>query len=64
VIGNLRRLYNPRTDKWEEHFRFEGAVIEPLTDVAEATVRLLRINTVERVQERASLKSLGRIPRS
>lgn len=31
--GNLARFFNPRQDKWAEHFRLTGAVIEPLTAV-------------------------------
>jgi hypothetical protein len=63
-VGKLTRLYNPRTDSWQDHFRFKGAVIEPLTKVGEATTRLLRMNVDDRVKERAALQSVGRIPRN
>jgi hypothetical protein len=53
-------LFNPRLDRWSDHFRLEGAVIEPLTDEGAATSRLLRLNTVERVAERRALRRLRR----
>ncbi len=36
---------------WSEHFRLDGAVIQPLTAEAEATARLLRFNAAERVTD-------------
>ena len=62
--GSLVSLFNPREDHWGEHVRVRGAVIEPLTGVAEATTRLLRMNAVERVIERGVLQRLGRYPRT
>jgi hypothetical protein len=61
--GALVRLYNPRSDVWRDHFRLDGAVIQPLTTEAEATARLLRFNLAERVRERAVFQKLGRYPR-
>jgi len=62
--GAFVRLFNPRSDRWERHFRLSGAVIEPLTGVAEATSRLLRLHAAERVIERQLLQRLGRYPRA
>lgn len=50
--GGVVRLFNPRPDRWEEHFRLSGAVIQPLTGTGEVTARLLRFNVAERVIER------------
>ena len=61
--GSAVRLFHPRLDRWEEHFRLAGAVIEPLTPTGEATARLLRMNARERVIERQALQRLGRYPR-
>lgn len=61
----LTRLFNPRSDLWKEHFRYLGgdeAVIEPLTEIGEATVRLLGFNDVERRLERCALAEVGRYP--
>ncbi len=60
--GQLVRFYNPRTDVWSDQFRVEGARIEPLTEVAEVTARILGFNDADRVLERARLVGLGRYP--
>ena len=61
--GGLVRLFDPRNDRWDEHFRVEGAVIRSLTRVGEATSMLLRLNTDERIMERKLLQRLGRYKR-
>jgi hypothetical protein len=58
--GETVRLFDPRRDRWEEHFRLDGALIEPISDIGWATVQLLRINALERISERRLLQSLGR----
>jgi hypothetical protein len=61
--GELVRLFNPRLDHWKEHFKFEGAVIQPLSLIGEVTTRLLRLNDAERVVERVRFQGLGTYPR-
>lgn len=56
------RLYNPRSDSWAEHFTFDGIKIAPLTNIAEATVRILKLNDPNRLIERAYLFDIGRYP--
>ena len=56
------RFYNPRTDRWGEHFALDGARIAPLTDIARVTERLLQLNLRERLLERESLRAVGRYP--
>ena len=63
MVGNVVRLFNPRTDTWSQHFRLDGAIVQPLSREADATARLLRLNAAERVIERDILKRLGRYPR-
>ena len=63
ATGNYVRLFHPRQDRWEEHFRIAGAVVEPLTAIGAATTRLLRLNASARVIERQILQSLGRYQR-
>ena len=58
----LVRFYNPRTMRWCEHFHLNGVVIESLTDVGEATIRILQMNTDERILERQVLSRRGRYP--
>jgi hypothetical protein len=60
----LVRLFHPRQDRWEEHFRIAGPVIEPLTDIGAVTAHLLRFNIPARVIERRVLQSLERYRKS
>ncbi len=63
AAGAIVRLFNPRSERWEDHFRLTAAVVQPLTGTGEATARLLRLNAAERVVERNMLQRLGRYPR-
>lgn len=58
----LTRFYNPRTDRWSEHFHLDGEVIRPLTDIGEVTARILGFNTEDRLAERCILISSGKYP--
>ncbi|HWP43715.1 MAG TPA: HNH endonuclease signature motif containing protein [Blastocatellia bacterium] len=60
--GSLVRFFNPRIDRWSDHFRLKGSMIEPLTEVGEATARILRFNSVERTLEREALIEVDRYP--
>jgi hypothetical protein len=58
------RFYNPRKDRWPEHFALsrDGIIIEPLSEIGEATVRIFGFNAEERILERKSLSEIGRYP--
>lgn len=60
--GELIRFFNPRVDKWFEHFRLDGAVTVPLTDIGAVTVKILKMNAEERVLEREVLIERGLYP--
>lgn len=60
--GVITALFNPRTQKWVDHFRLDGGRIEPLTANGRVTVFLLRFNLRRRVSERAELIEIGRYP--
>ena len=60
--NELVQFYNPRTMRWREHFRFNEVVIESLTDIGEATVRILQINHEDQILERRVLYHRGRYP--
>lgn len=60
--GELIRFYNPRTDRWREHFRLNGVVIESLTEIGEATIRILQMNHDDQILERQVLSRHGRYP--
>jgi len=53
------RLFHPRQDVWDAHFECRGAILVGRTLVGEATIRLLQMNTVERVEMRAELHASG-----
>jgi len=46
------RMFNPRTDTWADHFKFEDYVVVGLTDIGRATARLLSMNNPQRVELR------------
>ena len=50
--GTVIRLFHPRTDRWDEHFRMDGARVVGLTATGRATVWLLEMNTDRRVELR------------
>ena len=61
--GKLVRLFNPRQDRWAEHFRLDGATVETLSAIGGVTASLLRLNATERIAERLVLQDLGVYPR-
>ena len=52
ATGAIVPLFNPRKDVWSEHFKIENGVFIGLTPNARATIRLLQINNLARVEER------------
>jgi hypothetical protein len=61
VEASLTRLFNPRTDRWEEHFRQAGAQLEGLTPVGRTTIAVLRMNHPDALAVRQSLIAEGLI---
>ena len=59
VSGLIVPLFNPRLDRWTDHFQIVGGRIEPLTTVGRATARLLGFNDPKRVVERAQMMTEG-----
>lgn len=53
--GLLVRLFNPRKDRWDAHFKFQALQILGLTSIGKATARLLRFNDPARLEERAAM---------
>lgn len=58
----LVRFYNPRRMRWRDHFQLNGVVIESLTDIGEATIRILQMNHDDQILERQVLSHRGRYP--
>jgi len=57
--GALVPFFNPRSQTWQDHFRLDGAIIQPLTPEARVTVKILQLNDERRVEEREQLIALG-----
>ena len=55
-------LFHPREQRWNRHFRLNGALIEGITASGRATVALLHLNDAERVTYRLGLIDLGHYP--
>ena len=60
--GDLVRFFNPRVDRWSDHFRISGARIEALTDIGAVTTRIFGFNSIERLLEREALRAARRFP--
>lgn len=60
--NGFTRFFNPRKDLWVDHFRLDGDIIKPLTEIGEVTVRILGFNRSNRILERRTLITVGRYP--
>jgi hypothetical protein len=60
--GALVRFFNPRIDRWADHFQLEALYIQPRTEIGEVTVQILGFNKNERILERQELNKIGRYP--
>jgi hypothetical protein len=54
-------LFQPRQDRWEAHFRLEAGRILGLSPKGRVTVRLLAMNSSNRVELRERLRELGEL---
>src|SRR5690348_6309866 len=50
--GEFVRFFNPRKDRWSDHFYVNGGRIESFTAIGEATSRILDFNHPDRVLHR------------
>ena len=58
----LCRLFNPRTDRWADHFRLKDGRVEGISDIGQATAALLKFNDADRLLERETLRAFGPLP--
>ena len=49
------RFFSPRTDKWNEHFRWDDFRVVPLTPIGETTSNILQFNDPDRILERRAI---------
>ena len=52
VSGQMVRLFNPRQDRWKDHFKMTGIRIFGLTEIGRATVAVLAMNHPHQLWER------------
>jgi len=62
TTGEIVPLFHPRRDRWDEHFRWDGAWLVGLTPVGEVTIAVLGINVGENVDQREALIAEGVFP--
>src|SRR6185369_6166156 len=55
LTGELVGLFNPRTQKWSDHFELREGVIVPLTAYGRVTEKLLQLNLGSRIEVRERL---------
>ena len=55
----LTHLFDPRSSPWPEHFTFQAGLLLGMSAEGRTTLRLLQINTAERIAERLRLVALG-----
>ncbi|HEV3021631.1 MAG TPA: HNH endonuclease signature motif containing protein [Pirellulales bacterium] len=56
------RFFNPRTDRWAEHFELVEDRIEGRTVIGIVTARIFEFNSAERALERQILRAIQRYP--
>jgi hypothetical protein len=60
LTGNLIRLFNPRMDQWNDHFRLgRDSKLSGGTDVGRVTIALLGLNDALMMRKRRALRRLG-----
>lgn len=62
TTGEFTRFFNPRKDRWAEHFVLENAIIRSLTTVGEVTAQILEFNSSARLHERQEMIRFGKYP--
>lgn len=62
ITGEIVPLFDPRRDRWPDHFRHRGPAIEGVTAVGRATVKLLAMNDTRRVERRELLERKPHAP--
>ena len=58
----LTRFFNPRADRWGQHFALVGIEIAPRTPIGAVTAKILGFNHHLRMQERELLQHIGHYP--
>jgi len=59
MTSQIAVLFHPRRDSWDDHFRWNGPLIEGLSPVGRATVSVLALNDGKRMRLRLQLLEKG-----
>lgn len=63
ILDNeIVRLFNPRTDNWDEHYQVANGLIVSHTKIGTASIKIFRFNHPDLVILRQLLIQLGRYP--
>jgi hypothetical protein len=62
VTGLIVQLFNPRTDVWSDHFKWNGPVLVSNTATGRATIRCLAINHPDNIAQRQAFIAEGVFP--
>lgn len=60
--GRLTRLFNPRRQRWNAHFAWNGPIVVGRTAVGRTTIHVLKMNHPDRVELRRLLIGAGLLP--
>jgi hypothetical protein len=55
-------LFHPREDGWDDHFRWNGAILVGRTDVGRTAISVLNMNHPDAVAKREALLQEGVFP--
>ena len=55
ITGEIVPLFDPRRDRWPDHFRVRGPVVEGITAIGRTTVRVFSMNDARRIERRELL---------
>ena len=61
LSGDVVSLFHPRRDRWDQHFVLREVHITGTTPIGRATVQVLAINDVRRMELRAELLARGEL---
>lgn len=59
--NEIIRLFDPRRDRWSEHFKFAASRIVGVTAIGRTTSWVMQMNSDDRVELRAILIELGEL---
>jgi hypothetical protein len=57
--GEIVRLFHLRRDTWSEHFRWDGPLLQAVSQIGRVTIALLLVNDPEVIAVRNALQEEG-----